>query len=99
MPYSESQLNDQTQHHWSVKLFDRPDGLADRNAHFAKHKARLAQFKKDNPGVIGEWPSGYGLRVCDPVGQADRSLLTADKSLADRCWTHNRISRSGPYSC
>lgn len=52
--YSAEVLNDQTKHHWSVKLFDRENGLADRNAHFGPHKARLVEFKKQNPGAIGE---------------------------------------------
>lgn len=52
--YSSELLNDQNKHHWSVKLFDRKDGLSDRNAHFDQHKARLTQFKKDHPGVIGK---------------------------------------------
>ena len=61
--YSAELLNDQTKHHWSVKLFDRENGLADRNAHFSLHKARLAEFKKQNPGAIGELISGNFLQI------------------------------------
>ncbi|PWN38112.1 uncharacterized protein FA14DRAFT_177391 [Meira miltonrushii] len=50
--YSAEILNDQSKHHWSIKMFDRENGLADRNAHFGTHKARLAEFKQQNPGVI-----------------------------------------------
>jgi hypothetical protein len=47
-------LNNQNIHHWSVKLFDRENGLEDRNAHIGPHKERLTEFKKQNPGAIGE---------------------------------------------
>lgn len=52
--YPAELLNDQSKHHWSIKLFDRENGLADRNAHFGSHKTRLAEFKKQNPGAIGK---------------------------------------------
>lgn len=53
MGYSDEQLNDIRTQHYSVMLFDKSDGLADRNAHFDAHKSRLAQFKQQHPGVIG----------------------------------------------
>lgn len=52
MGYPPELLNDQTKHHWSVKLFDKPNGLADRDLHMEQHKNRLADFKAKYPGAV-----------------------------------------------